>query len=242
MNYSPINLTKVGLFLTAASSFALLTGQAAQALDLNLDTSGFTKVGGSGVFNNNAPVNGTINTTSTPNGFGNLFDSPYLLLGADSNQTATNGNNADENTTVISNETFALSSNDYVAFKFDWAFQGNSTQAATDNFILRIVPQGTGAIRTIFQTNAPTEFGVRKGQPVNFAPGSITSGNYKLAIVLNEPALDGFNSAAGFDNISVTAVPFEFSPTQGLLAIGGLWGISAFLKRRKAAAMLNSDL
>ena len=49
-------------------------------------------------------------------------------------------------------------------------------------------------------------------------------------------AIDDFS----FDTSSTSAsVPFEFSPTLGLLLIGGVFGISRYAKSRKAAKLIN---
>ena len=41
------------------------------------------------------------------------------------------------------------------------------------------------------------------------------------------------------DNITVSAVPFEFSPTLGLLAVGGIWGMSRLRKKVTAKKVMD---
>jgi hypothetical protein len=56
------------------------------------------------------------------------------------------------------------------------------------------------------------------------------------AVTKNNP--DSHGIALG--DITYAAVPFEFSPTQGLLMVGGIWGLFYFHKRRRAAAIIDS--
>jgi hypothetical protein len=242
-----MNMNKISLLIAAAGSL-FLTTQAAEALDLTIDPSDFTQ-NSSGVVNNNASNTESINTGTPTAGFGNFFTSNYLLLGADSTDTITDGNNADTNSSIRSNTTFTLSGTQRIAVEFDWAFQGDSTGLTgdIDSFNLRLLSINplTNAVlssRQLFSNSAAAGYGSKVNQIAVALGNSYPAGTYRLGFTLNENDSTGTNSAAGFDNISVYAVPFEFSPAQGLLAVGGIWGISAYLKRKKAAATLSNDI
>jgi hypothetical protein len=250
MNYSLINLTKVGLFLTAASSL-FLTAKPSQAVITSFASNEFRT--NSGTVVSGAPADGSVDNI----GFGNVFadtgnSDGYLLLGTtlpnNSTNPPTNASPSSGTHESYSNSTFTISSStENVSLKFDWAFFNGANVTATnplsDFFQVGIIPDGFtdygNDFQPLFTVNAP-DFGSALNKTVvatGFAPG-----NYRVAVSLNEQTgSGGYNTAAGFDNITVS-VPFEFSPAQGLLAVGGFWGISAFLKRRKAAAMLNSNL
>jgi hypothetical protein len=256
MNYSPINLTKVGLFLTAVSSLFLIA-KPSQAVIANLSTtvgsSNFTGIQGQV---NAVPGTNDIDNATGTAGFDNFFgSSDFLLLGATTSNTNITTDSFRGGNSIAESSIFSLSQANIdagIAIDFNWAFDGNSTGAVgnRDNFSI-ILTDGTSSAAVFDRQVNTTLPGVGYGSgsesvsltAIDFdvAP---TPGNYQLLITLNENgnATTGSSSAAGFNQISVAAVPFEFSPSQGLLAVGGLWGISAFLKRRKAAAMLNSDL
>ena len=51
-------------------------------------------------------------------------------------------------------------------------------------------------------------------------------------LIVTNGAPDNVNFALG--RITVSAVPFEFSPSLGLIAVGGIWGISRLRKRLMA--------
>ena len=45
-----------------------------------------------------------------------------------------------------------------------------------------------------------------------------------------DPTISGGDNF-GMDDVVYSSVPFEFSPSLGLFAIGGIWGISSLRKR-----------
>lgn len=91
-------------------------------------------------------------------------------------------------------------------------------------------------------------------------PGGLSTGTYNIVATVVEPSLDipllrtdrvfndaplaagpNDNSAAGIGDMNMTlssdvvdgsSVPFEFSPTTGLLMIGGFWGLKCLQKRK----------
>ena len=252
MNINRKFCTKIALVLLGLSPIFWNTDPAhAVTGSLNIDNTDFTIdpfSQGQGYGVNNAAGDSTIDNTATPNGFGDHFsdsnDNTFLLLGAtdpDANITGTptNSGQASENTDAWST-TFEIDDDnlaDGLDVKFDWAFQGNNSNL--DSFVvaitnsdfsqyLQIVEQETYDVGTVDQS---------------FDVSSLATGtDYRLYIALTESPIPN-NSAAGFDNISVAptsvGVPFEFSPSLGLLMMGGLFAGSTYLKRRKLAAKLD---
>ncbi len=237
----------LGAFL-AASSAVVAFAPSASALGTIVDL-------GPGAFSTGTPTTvGTatggspIDDQAAPDGFGDAFIDPFLLLGAAPTDTDIPGdslNNA--NSVATTTSTFNLSSSNLtngLRIKFNWAFQGNSTGVAAlgddDNFSIVLAKSGSLTERaSVFSRNAP-DYGF--GSESIFIDsssgifGALTPGAYSLRITLNENDEGaGLSTAAGFNQITVTAVPFEFSPAMGLLAVGGLFGGSSILKRRKAA-------
>jgi hypothetical protein len=248
MNTKQANLQKSSLFLLAASSI-VLTGLPAQAINITLSPSQFTKLGTGGIVDNNASSTSNINITAPNDGFGDgtngFFDSNFLLLGANPGDNITTDSNQDENSTARST-TFNLSTNDVaqaVQIKFQWAFQGNSLgipDEDQDNFNIRLARIGGGS-NVFFSKSAPTGYGGNKNEQHTFAADTLTAGDYRMTITLNENADTGTSSAAGFNQISVQNVPFEFSPSTGLLMVGGFLGFTYLKKRRQVALSVDFE-
>jgi hypothetical protein len=270
MNYSPINLTKVGLFLTAVSSLFLIA-KPSQAVIANLSTSPspginhFTQDGTTGAVNAVAGSNAIDNATDA-SGFDDFFGTnDFLLLGSKTTDSTIIGDTVRGGNSIADSRLFPLNSVDLsngINIDFNWAFDGNANGNSSnkDNFSIVLYSEDESNQADVFSQKVdqgpPVSIGYGTGSEKIFLNGTnfespATAGNYFLRLQLNENGTTSttlplsstnYSTAAGFNNVSVSAVPFEFSPAQGLLAVGGLWGISAYLKRRKAAAMLNSNL
>ena len=249
MNINRKLCTKIALVLLGFSPI-LWNTNSAQAVtgSLNIDNEDFTVIQNFGV--NNAPGNSTIdNTATTSNGFGDHFSdadsNTFLLLGAsDPNSTINAGtNNAQEGANSL-----ALSTNfeidetnrtNGLDVSFDWAFQG--TNDIFDEFVVAIANSDFSEFQTLIEQDTYGSGTVNQSFDVS---GLAAGTDYSLYVAVNEA--DNFgNSAAGFDNITVAptsvGVPFEFSPSLGLLMMGGLFGGHAYLKRRRSAANVNFD-
>jgi hypothetical protein len=257
--------SKVALFLLGVSPLVWNANPAsAISTNVTIDNTSFAISPSIGVNNaphNSAIENNSISTIAgAPNfggGFGDKFASTtgdtFLLLGASNtakniNQgtttnTANNGNRFDSNVNVDARyQSFSVDADDVqdgLNFSFDWAFRGTTTDFG-DRFVIGFVPTGENAGSEDFKTIL---------SQVNYGDGTfsgnasltgLTPGNYDLLISLSEATTIG-NSAVGFDNFAIadvpssTTVPFEFSPTMGLLLVGSVFGGSSYLKRRKAA-------
>jgi hypothetical protein len=262
MKTKQANLQKSSLFLLAASSI-LLTGLPAQALVFSPDTTDFTITTGKGTNNASSTIN--INTNSPSNGFGSFFTSNFLLLGADPqasnfenrgitgsnsvNDGFIGGNTSAESTSfTLDNATLAVDAG--LKVEFDWAFQGDAT-AGTDNFDIKLIRGIEGdenylAVDNLFLRNAPSGYGSGRGE-FTITSSNLTSTGFtvgdevRLQIALNENLGNSKSSAAGYDNISATTVPFEFSPTTGLLMVGGFFGLTYLKKRRQVSLAADFD-
>jgi hypothetical protein len=269
MNMNHKFCTKIALVLLGASPI-FWNSNPAQALTLSLDNTTFTnKFTGSGYLVNNAARSSTIDDTAVATGtqltyntgsgggFGNRFSNngdTFLLLGATNTSQTINGGSGtnsnkgqSEQNTIAQSPTFTLSQfdiNNDLIVSFDWAFYGtqNSSGSIVDDFKVTIENDNYSATVLPSMTN----FGQGTFSGTVDLAGLQSNSNYRLLVTLNEDAgaLTG-NSAAGFDNIALaptgTAVPFEFSPSLGLLLMGGLFGGHTYFKRRKLAANAKFD-
>lgn len=189
-----------------------------------------------------ATPSATINTTATPNGFGNFFDSNFLLLGEEPNDFATSGSLSEDITlvsTAVSNsfELTTENSGQDIVIEFDWAFQGNAEGlldlVSIDSFEVALVSvNALGEITStvdldVFATN---EYGSGTEQISIENSGLI--GDYAIVANVLEKTGDFDGSAAGINNVTVNPVPFEFSPTLGLIFSG--LGIGLYRWRTKS--------
>ncbi len=237
MNINRKCCTKIALILLGFSPL-FWNSNPAHALtgSLNLNNENFTSDGGP--LDIDAPGTSTINTTSTPNGFGGHFSSTggdtFLLLGGN-DATKTIPNTRENANSYAYSEVFTLTAgniaSDSLKFTFDWAFQGNVEALGSDSFEVFIYDSALTTPTSIFKQ---TTFGQAYAQEETVDISGFAPGDYVFYVTLNENTGNG-NTAAGFDNISVAAVPFEFSPGLGLLIVGGLFGGHTYLKRRKLA-------
>ena len=203
---------------------------------------------------NNAAGNSTIGTTADPEGFNRQFDTTvgntFLLLGATDVDSTINGgptNNTQStvNVTATYNTVDITPSNisdGLLNISFDWAFQG--TNQTFDSFLVGLVPEGGGVgglgdgVVILPQGN----YDIQNFND-NIDISGLNAGNYDLIVSLTDATLPG-NSAAGFDNITISevpvGVPFKVSPNLGLFILGGLFLSSSHLKRRKLETQINS--
>ncbi len=241
--------SKIALFLLGFSSFVWNANPANAILrSVNLNNEDFT-IDPSGLGSNNAAGNSTINITSTPNGFGSTFNisDTFLLLGASDVNSTINGaptNSTQSNTNVratySSLDITQANIDNGLNFAFNWAFQG--TDDTLDSFLIGLAPQGTGVngIESYIFIQGNYDSNQTVNQNVDLSGLTSGPGSYDFIVSLSEADGPG-NSAAGFDNIVVSPanVPFEVSPTMGFLILGGLYGGSSYLKRRKSAAKID---
>lgn len=241
-----------GLFLSSATS--------AHAFSLGLNAS-------VGEVFTNVNASSTVNTTATPNGFGNFFqaqDDPFTLLGSSSpNVTIPSGRNfLSPDTSIVLSDTFTLGTpGQGLKVEFDWSFQGNSTGllgTLYDTFDVTLLGVGAGSSGLDIELLNTKIYQEQLNETITIPTGSLPIGNYQIQFSVIEPSVvpdvsspdtldniryDGSlissqfdlstdNSAAGIDNLDVSTVPFEFSPTLGILVVGGFWGL-LFWKKHK---------
>lgn len=211
----------------------------------------------------NAPHNSVIDDSAvstganSPNfggGFGNQFNTTgdtFLLLGATNTDkrinegtttSSTNDGNRAQNATNVTATfaSFAIDADDLydgIAFSFNYAFRGTTT-SNLDSFVIGIAPTGEGPSSPNFVPFVAqvTYGGGTFSNTVDFTGLGLSPGQYDFIISLTEATTAG-NSAVGFDNFVLTdVVPFDFSPSLGLLLVGVVGGAS-YLKRKKAISI-----
>ncbi len=135
---------------------------------------------------------------------------------------------------------------------FDYAFDGTSPAGTTTldtltgYFALASSPSQAIAGGTFFSTNQLINLGGVNDASFNTASSLFsTNTDYIIAFQLDE-AFDSGNTGAGFDDVRLTSVPFEFSPGVGILALSALGAMAQLkgkLKNRKPLQVgaLNSN-
>lgn len=123
--------------------------------------------------------------------------------------------------------------------RFDYAFDGVTgldIRPNTFRAYIALADSPQTSVGSSFSTTSLTNPGGVTGQQLNIS-GLSTTSNYVIAFELDEVSSIALqdNVGAGFDNITITnvndatAVPFEFSPSMGILALGA-WGAFSHLK------------
>ena len=207
----------------------------AQALNISFDTDTLIEA-------EIATPDISINTTDKPDGFATdgdrFFDDNFILLGAESEDATVDSNllfsNINSSAVTESFDLFSENPDSPIVIKFDWIFQGNGSGLLgiePDNFTITLVNADTS--NTALDLILATDYDSGSVSTV-IKPGNLTAGNYTLAANLFEAgslALGEENSAAGIGNLSVAAVPFEFSPSLGIFLVSGFFSLSYFRKK-----------
>jgi hypothetical protein len=249
MNINYKFCTKIALILLGASPLFWNSNPAhAISGNLALDNGSFL-IAPSNTGVTTAPGSSNIDNSTTIPSFGDKFSDSgtFLLLGTNNPAGSTIQGSGGVNSSGTS-PTFELTSSNIsrgLDLSFDWAFQGNSGTGGPNN----VYGTTNADSFRVFIANPDLDETVLAFQQSAYGSGSfndtvdissLTPGNdYSVYVSLTEAAGLG-NSAAGFDNIGV-GVPFEFSPSLGLLMMGGLFGGHTYLKRRKLAANAKFD-
>lgn len=217
------------IFYLLAFCFCFYNILPAKAVNVTFDSNLFT-----GEVHDNVSSSININTQTGANGFSNFFDSNFLLLGANPNDNNIPSDSFRFGTSTATSTSIDIVGGQNYKLKFDWAFQGNSTgnllNLDLDEFTLSFVGIGSNSDINIdlLTTN---EYGSERNKTYTISGNSLLSGSYNVVANLTEGAdLTSHSSAAGLDNFTIEQVPFEFSPTQGLLIVGGFWLFSSLRK------------
>jgi hypothetical protein len=198
----------------------------------------------------NASFNtGTLSTTATPNGFSGVFSSNYTVIGATSAQNisaSAGGTSARTSIAATNTGTQPITINATEAalkqlITFNWAFQGNASTTA-DSVNIYLENENSTDFYTFSNYKISNAGGYGSGSEVLVVPqGALTpdGSNYLVRFELVE-AGGGLaqNSAFAFNNLTVeTGVPFEFTPSLGIVSVAGLWGGSILLKKLRQKSL-----
>jgi hypothetical protein len=172
-----------------------------------------------------------INTNASPDGFGGVFNSKFLVLGDDRGPIGGNPSGAAEDTGIAIPFEIPVGAQS-IRVSFDWAFDGiDIADNRRDIFGVAIFNPTSGA--EILVRRSPGGFGSDTTFGRNFdVPLDLVPGDYLLAFILDESGNgDGrTNTAVGIDNIRVRAeVPLPAT----LLLLGiGIAGLAAARRLR----------
>jgi hypothetical protein len=246
----------IELFIFGFSYLSLIPPSAVAA-SITFDTNVVT-----GEFHNVSDTN-DINENTIPEGFNNFFNDNFFLLGAkatDSNissgYTTTNPVYVEPplSSDISSDITFSSTevANNMV-IKFDWIFQGNSDgiintsigDIELDRFTVALVnTEDLDTNLAVFTTN---QYGSAIEQSLYINSNTLSAlETYTVKASLIEstdlvsvvPLIDS-SSAVGIGNFNIETVPFDFSPSTGLLIVGGFWGLVKFRKCKDCKNHLN---
>ena len=241
MNSSLTNLKNLGTLFTAAVSL-LLAATSSHALSVNLAPDQFTSTLGEA---DDVVGNHPIDEATAPDGFGGAFTNDFLLLGSPTTATTIRGDGFNDSNSGAQSSLFSITSDDItdgIVVNFNWAFNGDSPGFAgldQDNFSISLIKSDSSAFASVLTSAATAGYG-SGSESVTINTGTLTAGDYRLQINLNENSsgLGTFSTAAGFNQITLenpsVSVPFEFSPSLGLIIMGGIFVTTHYAKSRKA--------
>lgn len=247
MNSILTNIKNLGVFFAAASTL-LLFSQPAGAVIANLSPSNFSlsaETPGGEV--NAVGASNAINQASPTNGFGTVFDEDFLLLGAITTASDIHDDGLISGNSTANSSNFSLTGTDLAAgitVDFEWAFNGNSVGTPfedQDKFSILLKNFGVPTESAFVLGKAAAGDYGSGTESVNVNTSGLSAGNYFLQITLDENSGNLNSSAAGFNQIAVsTSVPFEFSPSVGLIMMGGIFVYSRYAKSRKVKQELEN--
>ena len=187
-------------------------------------------------------------------GFNNFFiTGNFLAVGGLGTQTI--GSSSRGNNTRVNSQSFTLSAGDLtqdLSIKFDYIFAGYIGRNAASNFNVQlsdgstVVDFITPITLTNPTSNQPTNL---NGKFQNVSERNVTGvilaadlqaafsggGNLFVSINVDEPSSSTTtNTVAGFQNISVQSIPFDFDPSLGIGLLGLGFGLNKLRKNLKA--------
>ena len=250
MNSSITKIKNLGVLFTAASTL-FICSQPAKAVIANLSPSDFSLSAETPSGEVNAVgANNAIDQASPINGFGNVFSENFLLLGGTTTATDILDDGVNSVNSTAQSSSFPLTTadlSDNLTIDFQWAFNGNSAGIEfvdQDNFSILLRKSDLSQEAFVFARAAAGGYGSGTASRTINTSG-LTAGNYFLQITLNENSGNDNSSAAGFNQISVdtvSSVPFEFSPSVGLIMMGGIFVFARYAKSRKAKQEIEKQI
>jgi hypothetical protein len=239
------NIKEFGI-VAAITSTSFLIPSSVYAFGLVYDVNQFDNVQGlSGVATSAAPINNAAFVGG--NGFANptaLFTEDFLLLGALATNTNIPTDSLKNNNSVAQSiQLVNLTAGDIIngiGLSFRFGYNGNSSGVANndrDNFAISLINTSGAAngFGDFISVNAPTYSTANSISTILTSQVALQPGNYALLISVNENAdVFGRSTAAGFNNIAISPIPFEFNPAVGVGLLGLACGTNMLKKAKKA--------
>lgn len=187
-------------------------------------------------------------------GFGGFFTSTFLAVGGTSSQTI--GASGKRNNTTVNSAIFTLTGTDLtqdLKISLDYIFSGyigNGVSAPSD-FNVQLVDVALGIQTDFFSPVSLNTLssGATLGRwntlqgigTTGVISGALLTANYTattqtfyVALTVNEPSAITTNTVAGFQNVSIETIPFDFDPSAGIAILGAGFGLNKLRKNLKA--------
>lgn len=233
----------IGLTVLAPGNFTTIANQSSPSV------TGVATAGGT--LNTTALDTGNTRTVANQvGGFGGFFASDFVSVGGLTNTTI--GGSVRRQNSAAQSQTFTLGSASLAAdlvLKFDFIFAGYIGPSASSNFVIQLAdslgntenfasttlinsnPQPPANNGRFQSTSGIDQIGIISAANLAlFAPG-----NFTVQIVVDEPfSSTPTNTVAGFNNISIQTVPYEFEAIGGIGLLGLFFGVKKVRKNLKA--------
>ena len=187
-------------------------------------------------------------------GFGGFFSSNFISVGGLDNQTI--GGSIRQINSRARSQVINLNAVDLnvgVLLRFDYIFAGYIGSGASSNFVIQL----TDVFNNSLDFTSVTLDNSITGQPPGFngrfqrisgrnqtgvilgsALSQFQPGEFTVQIAVDEPTSSNpTNTVAGFNNISIEAVPYEFEAAAGVLLFAGYFAGKRYLKNKKAKSV-----
>ncbi len=235
-----VQSTFQGISPTAGTSQALITNACHDCIDdtngnlLRNDDSGTTV----STFNYSDinPVSSTVDTPSLQNALKLDADALNIFVEDDTTVYSNFSRTPKEGSGILS-DTFSVTGNSFT-LSFNWNYLTNDGASSDTYSQIDVLADSTGTIPPdVTNSTFDTVSGYN-----TYTSGLLPAGDYRIGYgVVDVDGVDR-SSALLVDNLYITEeIPFEFSPTLGLLIVGGMVAGDRILKRCKGKGVRGKD-
>ncbi len=243
----------IGLTVLNTSAFTLDAGTPTGTFDAGALNTGVlnTTVADTGGLRNAATQQGPPGL----GGFQGFFGSTFLAVGGTGTQTI--GASGKRNNTTVNSAIFTLTGADLtqdIQISLDYIFSGyiGSGASAPSDFNVQLVDLASGTPTDFFSPVSLSTLsgsgslgrwntsqgigttGVISGTDLT-ATYAATTQDFYVSLTVNEPsATNTTNTVAGFQNVSIQTIPFNFEPSAAIAIMGAGFGLNKLRKNLKA--------